>query len=81
MEERVKSYLESNFLFTFGDETAGDTDLFKAGIMDSFGYVQLIDFLKREFHIDFTDEEILTNILVSLDSIVAFVRTKQAGRG
>ena len=81
MDEHVRSFLEQNFLFEFGDDITGDTDLFKAGIMDSFGYVQLVNFLKTDFHIEFTDEEILTNIMVSYDSIMAFVRAKQAGVG
>lgn len=77
----MRSFLERTFLFEFGDDIADDTDLFKAGIMDSFGYVQLVNFLKSDFHIEFTDEEILTNILVNYNSIVAFARAKQAGTG
>ncbi len=78
VEEKIRSFLEETFLFEFGDDVDDDTDLFKAGVMDSFGYVQLINFLKTEFHIAFTDEEILTNVMVSFERIVAFVRTKQA---
>lgn len=78
MEEQIRSFLEDTFLFEFGDDVADDTDLFKAGIIDSFGYVQLVNFLKNEFHVAFTDEEILTNILVSFERIMAFVRAKQA---
>ena len=81
VEEQIRSFLESTFLFEFGDDVADDTDLFKAGIMDSFGYVQLVNFLKNEFHIAFTDEEILTNIMVSFERIMAFVRGKQATMG
>jgi acyl carrier protein len=77
MEDRIRSFLEETFLFEFGDEIAGDTDLFKAGVMDSFGYVQLVGFLKTEFGIAFTDEEMLTDILVSFDRIVAFVRLRR----
>ena len=78
MEEKIRSFLEANFLFEFGEEIAADTDLFKAGIIDSFGYVQLVGFLKTTFHITFTDEEFLTNILVSLNQILTFVHAKQA---
>lgn len=78
MEEQIRAFLEDTFLFEFGDDVADDTDLFKAGIVDSFGYVQLVNFLKNEFHVAFTDEEILTNILVSFERIMTFVRAKQA---
>lgn len=78
VEEQIKSFLETNFLFEFDGEITGDTDLFRAGIVDSFGYVQLVGFLKTTFHITFTDEELLTNILVSLNQILTFVQAKQA---
>lgn len=81
MEEQIRSFLEETFLFEFGDDVDDDTDLFKAGIMDSFGYVQLINFLKSEFRVAFTDEEILNNVMVSFERIVAFVQTKQAAMG
>lgn len=81
MEDQIRSFLEETFLFEFGDDVDDDTDLFKAGIMDSFGYVQLVNFLKSEFHVAFTDEEILTNVMVSFERIVAFVQAKQAAAG
>ncbi len=45
-------------------------DLFKLGIIDSFGYVQLIRFLEDEFQFQFSEEEMLSNLLVSFESIV-----------
>jgi acyl carrier protein len=70
--------MEDQFLFEFGGDIADDTDLFKAGVIDSFGYIQMIDYLQAEFGIVFEDEDMLTNIMVSLDRIVETVTAKQA---
>ncbi|HEY9163464.1 MAG TPA: acyl carrier protein [Magnetovibrio sp.] len=78
LKEKVQAYLEDQFLFEFGDGIDDKTDLFKEGVIDSFGYVQLVDFLQREFSIEFNDEEMLTNIMISLDRIVETVGAKQS---
>ena len=72
----IKNFVSSNFLVEFGEEINTGTDLFKAAVIDSFGYIQLITFLQSEFHITFSDEELLTDILVSVDKIVSCVESK-----
>lgn len=78
VEEQIQAFMEDNFLFEFGDEIVKDTDLFKAGILDSFGYVQLFRFLEKEFDFKFTEEELLLSVSVTFDSIVERVRSKTA---
>lgn len=76
VEEKIRDFIGSNFLVEFGVDFRGDTDLFKAGVVDSFGYLQLITFLQDEFSVVYSDEEMLTNIMVSLDAIVNSVQLK-----
>ncbi|WP_437624446.1 phosphopantetheine-binding protein [Sorangium sp. So ce1151] len=68
--------MQNAFLFTFNEEINESTDLFKAGIVDSFGYVQLITFLQKNFQITFSNNELLSNVLTSLSAIVATVEAK-----
>ncbi|XXT21471.1 phosphopantetheine-binding protein [Sorangium sp. So ce429] len=68
--------MQKAFLFTFNEEIDESTDLFKAGIMDSFGYMQLIDFLQKTFEITFSTSELLSNVLSSLSAIVETVEVK-----
>ncbi|WP_437836508.1 acyl carrier protein [Sorangium sp. So ce1153] len=68
--------MQRTFLFTFNEEIDESTDLFKAGIMDSFGYMQLIDFLQKNFQITFSNGELLSNVLATLSAIVATVEAK-----
>ena len=76
MEERIRQFIEEMFLFEFDESITETTDLFKAGIMDSFGYIQLCLFLEREFEIKFSEEDMLTRVLVSLSSITEFLSSK-----
>ena len=76
MEEKIRTYMQDAFMVEFGEDVTANTNLFKEGIMDSFGYVQLISFLESEFGITYSEDDMFTNVLVSLDSIVASVRLK-----
>ncbi len=76
--DKIRAYIEENFLVEFGADFPEDADLFKEGVMDSFGYVQLCRFLQTEFDITFTEAEMTGNILVSLTQIRETVASKQA---
>ncbi|WP_424888925.1 acyl carrier protein [Streptomyces sp. XH2] len=83
-KDTIRRFIEDRFLVEFGSdagEVTDGTDLFKAGVMDSFGYIQLMSFLEDAFAVGVTDEEILTDVFVSLDAIDAFVARKLAGQG
>ncbi|MFF2808188.1 acyl carrier protein [Streptomyces sp. NPDC058000] len=74
--EKIRDYMEDRFLVEFGEDVTPDTDLFKAGVMDSFGYLQLMDFLEAEFGMKISSDEILGNVFVSLATIDDFVAEK-----
>jgi acyl carrier protein len=48
------------------------------GVLDSFGLVELVEFLEREFHLQVADDEIDAREFATLQSICNFVRRKQA---
>ena len=77
MEEKIKAYLEESLLIEFdGDELNRSTDLFKEGSMDSFGYIQLIAYLKQEFDLEISEDELTSNVLVNLAGICEFVSSR-----
>jgi D-alanine--poly(phosphoribitol) ligase subunit 2 len=80
MKEKIKQFLQETFLFEFNNNITEDSDLFKMGIMDSFGYIQLVKFIEKEFQIKFSEEEMLSNVLVSLSNIDEFVSKKVMAR-
>ncbi|MFJ6620726.1 acyl carrier protein [Kitasatospora sp. NPDC091335] len=78
--DTIRTYLEERFLFEFDDEITPGTDLFKAGVIDSFGYVRMMRFLETEFSLTLDGEEILMDVLVSLTAIDEFIQKKLAGK-
>jgi acyl carrier protein len=78
--DKIRDFIEEQFLIEFDDSFPEDSDLFKEGVMDSFGYVQLIRFLEQEFDIRFTEQEMTGDVLVSLVQIRETVGRKVAAR-
>jgi len=72
----IKARIEEEMLVTYGEDFTDDTNLFEAGIMDSFGYVQLVGFLQDTFSIEFSDDVILTNVMVSLARMIEAVEAQ-----
>lgn len=75
--EKIKKFLEERFLVKFGGGITEETDLFKAGVIESKGYMSILKFLQDDMQIEMTDEDLFSNVLVSLSSIVSFVQQKQ----
>lgn len=79
--DKIRAFIEDQFLVSFDEDFPEDTNLFKEGIMDSFGYVQLCRFLEREFAITFSEAEMTGNVLVSLSQIRDTIAAKVAALG
>ncbi|MEU0845815.1 acyl carrier protein [Streptomyces sp. NPDC005962] len=77
--ETIRQFIEEQFLVEFGGELTDETDLFKAGVIDSFGYIQMLAFLREEFSLQISDEDVLLDVFVSLAAIDSFVE-KKSGR-
>jgi D-alanine--poly(phosphoribitol) ligase subunit 2 len=75
LEREIKAFLEDTFLVSFA-ELEPDTDLFRSGVIDSFGFVELVNFLERRFKIKITDEELTSDALISLDNITQCITDK-----
>jgi D-alanine--poly(phosphoribitol) ligase subunit 2 len=80
MNDQIREFIEEQFLIEFGGDFPENTDLFKAGVIDSFGYVRLCRFLERTFDIKISEEEMTSNVLVNAVQIDEYVARKVAGR-
>lgn len=72
----IATYIEDQFLVTYGADFQGDTNLFESGIMDSYGYVQLVEFLQRNFDVVLSDDEFLTNVMGSMDRMSDTIQSR-----
>lgn len=72
--EKIREFLINDLLVEFDEAVTDETDLFEAGLVDSYGFVELIVFIEKNFSITFTDEEFLEspmNTLRDLSQLVA----------
>jgi acyl carrier protein len=75
IETKVRDFLSGNSLLDIS-QAHSDTDLFKQGYIDSYGYIELIKFLETEFQILFSDEELVSGNLNTFANVAHLVRTK-----
>jgi len=79
IENKVKTYILENYLFTDDMSALGNEESFiEKGIIDSTGIMEVIFFLEQEFGITVEDEEMLPENLDSVSNIFAFVTKKTA---
>jgi acyl carrier protein len=75
----VRNYIEDNFLYLHPDKSLSDSDgLLDLGIVDSLGFVELVEEIQERFGIEVQDTEIIEENFGSVDAIVRFVETKRA---
>lgn len=77
--EQVRGFIVSNFLF--GDDSRlprDDASLLGSGVVDSTGVLELVEFLEEDLGVSVADHETVPANLDSIESIVAFVGSKQA---
>ena len=73
----IEGYLTKQFLFDFDNKNiTSETDLFKSGIIDSFGCVEMVSFLEKKYKIKVSDEELLSDSIRSLDALTNFIEGK-----
>ena len=81
--EEIKTFLTRQFLFSFdGENINASTDLFDSGIIDSFGAVEMVNFIEKKFCIKISDDELLSDSIRSLDNLIKFIdrKIKDAGK-
>ena len=78
--DKIRTFIEEQFLIEFDETFPEDSNLFMEGVMDSFGYVQLCRFLEQTYDIRFTEQEMTGNILVSLSQIKKYISEKIAAK-
>jgi len=78
IHKTVTDYLSRKFKVELEADVNERTDLFQEGLIDSFGFIELVTFLEKTFSIHFEDSEFATNSLNTIGNIVATVKRKIA---
>jgi acyl carrier protein len=75
----VRTYIEDNFLYMHPDvDLADGDDLLSLGIVDSLGFVELVEEVQARYGVAVEDVEITEQNFGSIDSIVDFVARKRS---
>lgn len=80
VRSQVRDFVLTNFLFADASRMPVDTDsLLGAGIVDSTGVLELVEFLEGEMGITVADDETVPVNLDSIENLTRFVLRKRAG--
>jgi D-alanine--poly(phosphoribitol) ligase subunit 2 len=76
--EQLQSYIEMRFLVEFDDDNVTyETDLFNAGIIDSFGIVDIVSYMESTFDVSFTDNDMTSPLLANLGGMVQLINERR----
>jgi acyl carrier protein len=75
VEREIRDYLKEEFLFG-RDEALNEDTLLLGNVIDSQGVIQLVSFIQQQFNVEIADEEVTTENLATLKSVVALVGKK-----
>jgi acyl carrier protein len=73
LEQKIKSFLAERLFIEFGEDVDEHSDLFQLGLIDSQAYMELIRFVESESKSKLTDEQILSNVFVSVSGIASLI--------
>lgn len=76
IEETLRSFVEEQFLVELGKDFELETNLFETQVIDSFGFVQLVQFLEREFKVKIQDSDLLSGELTSISRMASLVEAR-----
>ena len=78
VRNEVSAFIEENFLYMRPDlELDDDDDLLGLGVIDSLGFVELVEEIQARYAIQVADVEITEDNFGSVNAIVAFVEGKR----
>lgn len=77
---QMRDFISENFLYLHPDVVLGDgDDLLKLGLVDSLGFVELVEEVQERFQVTVDDVEVTEENFGSIDAIAAFVARKRSG--
>ena len=75
IQEKVKQFILTTSYIS-EDQINNDSLIFAEGIMDSMGFISIIDFIEEGFSITAADNELLEANFESINAIANFVSRK-----
>ena len=80
IEQGIRNYLTEEFLFGRSETLNEDTPLL-GNLIDSQGVITLVSFIQQHFNIEIADDEVTTENLATLKTVVSLVERKVRSKG
>ena len=78
VRQEMRAFVEESFLYMHPDlELADGEDLLAKGVIDSLGFVELVEEVQTKYGIQVQDIEITEENFGSIDAVVAYVARKR----
>ena len=78
VRQQMRNFVEDNFLYLHPDVTLDDgDDLLAQGVIDSLGFVELVDEVQARYAIKVEDVEITEDNFGSVSGLVGFIDRKR----
>lgn len=74
---RIRDYIIQNFLFGNAEKLTDSTSLLDAGIIDSTGILEIVQFIEDAFGVTVNDDELLPENLDSIEAIARYLDGKK----
>jgi acyl carrier protein len=79
VRDELRQFIEQNFLYMRPDYRLDDhDDLLKIGVIDSLGFVELVDEVQTRYGIEVQDAEITEENFGSVAALVEFITRRAA---
>jgi acyl carrier protein len=76
---QVRAFIEDNFLYMHPDvELTDEEDMLARGLIDSLGFVELVEEVQSRYGVEVADIEITEENFGSIDAIVGYVERKRS---
>ncbi len=75
-EPRIKQFISNHFKIAFSGPVNENTDLFEEGLIDSYGFLELVKWLESDYKIRFEDDELFSGNLNTVNNITETVVKK-----
>ena len=77
VEVEIRSFIFGNFIFDENEDgLENDASFLDEGIIDSTGILELVSFIEATYGIQVEDEELIPEILDSVNDVIPFIERK-----
>jgi acyl carrier protein len=77
LQDEIRGFISRTFLFEFGRDARDDTDLFDTGLIDSYGFIELVKFLEQTYGIGLSVDDLASTEMATLEGITRLVADRR----